>query len=247
MHTFLPYESYAETAKSLDSRRLNSGVNEALVILKSLARFYKLNRRGESGWENHTVAKLWIGHELQLGRFGLALAKEFLVRSTAVTGDKAAALTRRKLRYQTWVSMVEHMEELDFPDEPPSLLGDEEFHSAFRAWLLYKDAQSTTYRAWKRGEYPDHVSTRSLLPRKSSWKRDHYIAIWDFFGRPDGAWYSKLGWTEEPDDMRVFYSEDRIPQAQKEKQRKKDRPHLPFLKKKVANEQNISEEKTTTI
>ena len=75
--------------------------------------------------------------------------------------------------------------------------------------------------------------TRNLLPRKSSWKRASYIAVWDFFGRPDPVWYGQFGWTEDPDDMRVFYSEDRVPQMQKEAQRKKEKPMVSFLMKKV--------------
>lgn len=248
MHTFLLFEDYTDCAKALDPVRLNSGINEALVLLKSLARFYDLNRRGESGWEMHTVAKFWAGHELQLSRFGLALATEFLHRALAVKGNKAEVLATRKKRFMLWRTMVEQIEDLDFPDEKPSLIGQEDFHSAFRAWLLYKDMQKETFQKWKRGEYPKHLVTNFLLPKKSSWKSVHYEAIWEYFGKPEGVWYSKLGWAETPDDMSVFYTEDRIPQAEKEKQRKKERPHYPFLKKKeVADEPHVSEEESSEV
>lgn len=239
MQTFLPFASYAESAKVLDSTRLNSGINEALVLVKSLARVYELNRRGESGWENHTIAKMWKGCELQLARFGHALATEFLYRPLQ-GADKATRLSLRKVRLRLWTSLIEEMEDRDFPDSPPSLVGQEDFHSAFRALLLYKDIQNVTYKNWKKGLYPDHAVTRLLLPKKSSWKRDHYIAIWEYFGQPEPEWYGQWGWEEEPDDMKVFYSEDRIPQMEKEKQRKKDKPFLPFLRKKDG--QDISNE-----
>lgn len=125
--------------------------------------------------------------------------------------------------------MIEELIDKNMPDTPPSLVGEEDFHSAFRALLLYKDLQSATYRKWKQGGYPDHAVTRNLPPKKSSWKRDYYIAVWEFFGRPEFLWYGQWGWAEEPDDMKIFYTEDRIPQMQKELERKKKKPFTPFL------------------
>lgn len=241
MQTFLPYASYSDTARILDSNRLNSGINEALVLEKSLARFYDLNRRGESGWEGHTVAKFWVGHELQLARLGQAFAAEFVYRPLK-GADQAERLTQRKKRLGFWTAMIEMMEDNNFPDHLPLLIGQEDFHSAFRALLLYKDVQNVTYRSWKKGLYPDHACTRLLLPRKSSWKRNDYIAIWDYFGQPEPSWYGQWGWTEEPNDLLAFYTDDRMSQVEKEKQRKKDRPFLPFMKKK--NGQDIQKEES---
>jgi len=112
----------------------------------------------------------------------------------------------------------------------PSFVGNEDFHSGFRAFLLFKDIQTQTYKKWRSGGYPEHLVTRNLPPRKSSWKRQDYLNLWEFFGQPDPAWYGQFGWEEEPDDLKVFYSEDKVPQMAKEIQRKVDRPAYPFMR-----------------
>ena len=233
MQTFLPFEDYTECAKVLDKLRINSQLNEMLVILRSLTGVYERNpRTGLCGWENHTVARMWKEHELQLARFALVLAEEHLYNRDLPNANKTEVLANRQKRRDIWTGLIEEMEARNCPDTKPALIGDEEFHSAFRALLLYKDIQATTYKKWKKGQYPDNKITRGLLPKKSSWKRTDYERIWDAFGRPDPQWYIQWGWKEEPDDMKVFYSEDRIPQMEKEKQRKKERPVVSFLARK---------------
>lgn len=232
MQTFMPYESFDECAKVLDNVRLNSQINEILVIIRSLTGVYDPNpRTGISGWAEHTVAKLWKGHELQLSRFALACSKELLLNRDLPKSGAAESLKKRKARVVNWQDFIEQMELRGCSDTLPLLIGDEDFHSAFRALLLYKDIQAETFRKWKRGGYPDHAVTRTLPPAKRAWKREFYENIWEFFGRPDPDWYGQWGWTEEPTDMLVFYTEDKIPQMQKEKQRKKDKPMQPkFLR-----------------
>ena len=231
MQTFLPSADYSECAKVLDNRRLNSQINESLVILRSLTKVYPPSpRTGISGWANHTVAKMWVGHELQLARYTLCMAEEFLKHRKLPFASKVESLESRKRRVLTWRGLVEQMEDRSFPDDPPVLVGDEEFHSAFRAWLLFKECQELTFKQWKHGKYPDHACHRNNLPKKASWKREHYCALWDYFGRPEPVWYAQWGWEEAPDDMRVFYTEDRVPQMLKEKRRKEERPYVPFLK-----------------
>lgn len=222
MQVFFPYEDFEKTASVIDNSRINSQINEALVLVRSLTGVYKRNpKTGVCGWENHTVAKLWKGHELQLAKYGLAFAKEYLVNRNV---PSAESLEKRKTRYRMWQGLIEEMERLEFEDTLPSLIGDEEFHSAFRSLLMYKECQQLTFKKWKRGEYGDHASTRYLLPRKSSWKRAYYETIWEFFGKPEPVWYGQWGWTEEPDDMKVFYTEDRIPQMLKEIKGRKENP-----------------------
>lgn len=233
MHTFLPSTDFAECARFLDGKRLNSQLNECIVILRSLARVYKVKSTGLSGWEGHTVPKMWSGHELQLGRYALAIANEFLSNRPLPSAAIAAkSLAGRRKRYHAWLSAVEFMEENNFPDTLPSLIGDEKFHSGFRSLLLFKDIQAQTFYKWKRGEYPDHACIRGLLPRKASWRRDQYFRVWAYFGMPDSKWYGQFDWKEEPNDRLFFYSEDRISQMDKEIERKKLKPFAPFYKRK---------------
>src|SRR5574343_1484999 len=229
MHTFLPFASYTESAKCLDRQKLHFGVKDSLTLVRSLVRFYPLNKRGESGFEMHTVGRFWSGHELQLARYSLALAEESLRRVNRKRRITADELTQRKYYVSMRRSMVEALEDRNFPDSQPALIGQEDFHSAMRAYLLYRDIQNTTFKLCKRGFYPKHITTSNLLPRKASWKREHFEAIWEYFDRPESESYAQFNWTEEPDDLRLFYSDDRIPQMQKERQRKIDRPMPSFF------------------
>lgn len=226
MLLFLPFEDFDETARSLYRSHLILPINQAFIILKSFARCYEPNpRTNQSGFEFHTVAQFWEGHEISLVRYATALSKEVIRRHT---GD-AFSLQKLKERLRMWLHIRERLEDAGWPETTPELLGDEEFHSAFRAYLLYKGCQIETYKIWKSGGYPDHISTRNLLPRKTSWKRSDYERIWEFFGRPESRWYGELGWTEEPDDMKMFLSEDKRPQIEKELQRKIEKPMVGYL------------------
>lgn len=224
MNTFLPYDDFVKCAQSLDTNRLNSQYNEIVVVLRSLSRVYDIKpSTGYSGFENHTVAKFWKGHELALAKLLYAITDEYVKRPLGAK-NPAEALTSRKKRRQQARDLVEYLEDHDWPEDNPSLVGEEEFHSAFRAFLLYKDIQNVTFTQWKRGKYPDHAVTRQLLPRKASWKRETYEAIWEYFGRPEPRWYGSFGWTEEPNDLLVYYTHDRVGQIKKEIQRKIDKP-----------------------
>jgi hypothetical protein len=232
MQTFLVSDDYNYCAKTLDGNRLNSQLNEALVIIRSLFRVYEPNpRTGRSGWEGHTVAEMWRGHELQLAKYAEACALEFYKNRPLPKTDQVTSFEKRRARYHLWRDMIVELEEQGAPDTKPILMGDEEFHSAFRALLLYKECQAITFKKWKKGDYPDHASTRVLLPQKRAWKREHYEAIWAAFGRPDPIWYAQWEWGEEPNDMRVFYNEDRVPQMLREKKRKIEKPYAPFYDK----------------
>lgn len=231
MQTFLPYEDYAESAKVLDANRLNSQLNESLVIVRSLFRQYPVKKSGKSGWEGHTVVEMWRDCELQLARYAKACAFEYLYNRPLAVNNEAKSLTSRKARFSFWNDLIEKLEDEGYPDTKIEHLGDEEFHSAFRALLLFKDIQYATFRAWKQNEYPDHAAVRNLPPAKRSWVRSDYEKIWEFFGQPEAPWYGQWGWDEEPDDQRVFYSSDRIPQALKEAKRKKEKPIPTYYKK----------------
>ena len=223
MQTFLPYASYADSAKVLDPIRLNSQRNEALILLKSLTKVYPPRKNGKSGWEGHTVANFWQGHELQLTKFLLEICKEHRNREPA--SDKARQFRIRQERVDLFTSLIAELQALDWPDDQPSLIGSEAFHSGFRSLLLFKDIQGVTFTKWKKGEYPDHLCTRKLPPKKYSWKRQYYFDIWEYFGRPEPVWYNQWKWKEEPDDLQFYYNEDLIPQMKKEQKRKEERPY----------------------
>jgi len=70
MQTFLPFESYIESAKALDSKRLGKQRVEALQILQVL-----LGRT--KGWRSHPAVKMWRGEELSLCEYGVHICLEW--------------------------------------------------------------------------------------------------------------------------------------------------------------------------
>lgn len=241
MQTFLVSDDYAYCAQTLDVGRINSQLNEALIIVRSLFRQYPENpRTKKSGWEGHTATEMWRGHELQLARYALAHAYEHYKNRPLPKENPADAHVKRRGRWQFWRDFISELEDRGAPDTKPNLLGDAEFHSGFRALLKYKECQRITFNKWKNGEYPDHACTRNLMPLKKSWRRANFENIWEFFGRPEPVWYGQWGWEEEPDDRLVFYTEDRIPQFIKEEQRRKERPLPRYLMQQIERRNNGS-------
>lgn len=237
MLLFLPFENFEETARSLYGPHLALPINQAFILLKSFARCYDVNPRTDSsGFENHTVGKFWKGHEIALAKYGKSLVMEMIQRHKSGSDN----LQKLKDRARMWDHILERLEDADWPDTNPTLLGDEEFHSGFRSYLLYKGCQIQTYKIWRAGGYPDHVCTRNLLPRKTSWRRSDYERIWEFFGQPDSMWYGDLGWSEEPDDKKMFLSEDRRPQIIKELERKEEKPMVSFLLRNSQKRKNAN-------
>jgi hypothetical protein len=66
VQTFLPFESFAETAAVLDQRRLGKQRVEVLQILRALT-------RDGYGWRSHPAVLMWKGHEEALGAYGRAI------------------------------------------------------------------------------------------------------------------------------------------------------------------------------
>lgn len=73
MQTFLPYVSYAKSAKVLDNRRLGKQRVEVIQILNAL-------RKPNYGWQNHPAVKMWDGYEYALAQYGLSICAEWISR-----------------------------------------------------------------------------------------------------------------------------------------------------------------------
>lgn len=115
MQTFLPYPSFAETAKVLDFRRLGKQRVETLQILKSLT--------FGGGWSNHPCVAMWKGGERYLIEYGVAICEEWIKR-----GYKDTCLNKIK-EYARYFNNSAR----------PEWLGNEAFHLAHRSNLLRKD------------------------------------------------------------------------------------------------------------
>lgn len=115
MQTFLPYASFADSARVLDNRRLGKQRVETLQILNALTDPTK-------GWRNHPATKMWENNIGALVFYGLAICEEWIQR-----GYK-----------DTCYSKIEKF--LDqYPCGPlPPWLGDPDFHRSHQSNLVRK-------------------------------------------------------------------------------------------------------------
>lgn len=72
MQTFLPLESFEQTASILDMRRLGKQRVEVLQILNAL--------EGHTGWSRHPAVLMWRGHEWWLLLYGITVCEEWRAR-----------------------------------------------------------------------------------------------------------------------------------------------------------------------
>lgn len=115
MQTFLPYASFARSARVLDDARLGKQRVEVLQILNTL-------HGVRQGWRNHPAVRMWRGHEEALIEYGLEISREWRRRGHADTClEKIGAFSRpRRSRAR------------------PPWLGDPAFHRSHRAALVRK-------------------------------------------------------------------------------------------------------------
>ena len=71
MQTFLPFKSFQDSAKALDSKRLNKQILEGYQILKVLS-----SDDPKAGWRNHPAVKMWRGHEVVLWHYIFSCVEE---------------------------------------------------------------------------------------------------------------------------------------------------------------------------
>ena len=133
MQTFLPYENFEESAKSLDRARLGKQRVETLQILNALQ-----NRKEgiQKGWVNHPAVIMWENAELSLCEYGIAICREWVGR-----GYKDTCLGKIEQKAQTiggesWREFA----------TPPTWLGDDSFHRSHRSKLYQKKPEY--YSQW---------------------------------------------------------------------------------------------------
>jgi hypothetical protein len=125
MQTFLPYASFAETARCLDNKRLGKQRVEVLQILNALT------KPEAKGWKNHPATLMWKGHEGALVRYGVVICEEW-------TGRGFRDTVRDKLLAFGF--------SIEAPD--PGWIGDERIHASHRASLLRKDNDFYRRHGW---------------------------------------------------------------------------------------------------
>lgn len=130
MQTFMPHDSYEESARALDSKRLGKQRVECKQILRTLL--------GETaGWKNHPAVLMWKGYEASLCRYAIVVCETWIKRDY---NDTLLEYFQQKLK------------ELP-PSGDPTWFGDSRFHSSHRSNLLRKDPEYYKRHGWK--ESPD--------------------------------------------------------------------------------------------
>ena len=120
MQTFLPYESFEESASVLDWRRLGKQRVEGMQIINAI------NNPKKQGWQNHPATIMWTPYVNALKLYTNVIILEWIKRG-----------------YNN------NMELYDFNNlEKPHWLGKEEFHSSHRANLLRKDPEHYSQFEW---------------------------------------------------------------------------------------------------
>lgn len=123
MQTFLPSHDFNECARILDWRRLGRQRSEAKMILDGFLNPIK------NGWKNHPASRMWTGYLPALAQYMNCVIKEWINRGYNNT-----------------------MKLSDLPDKGvvvcPPWLGDEKYHSAYRAILLAKNYEYYSKFNW---------------------------------------------------------------------------------------------------
>lgn len=118
MQTFLPYEDFRESVRSLDDKRLGKQRVEAYQIISALTGRPRKDGKPYKGWVNHPCTIMWGGNITALKLYYNRTIEEWVRRGFVNT-------------------MV--FEEITGKVELPDWLGCEPFHSSHRSNLLRKD------------------------------------------------------------------------------------------------------------
>lgn len=135
MQTFLPFSSFARSAKALDRQRLGKQRVETLQIARTLAGVTvdqltgAIVRREATGWANHPAVKMWSGHLDSLYDYQYAVCSEWTSRGYLDT-------CLRKTR-----DVLDFYREADGGGwtHVPEWLGDPAFHRSHQSNLIRKD------------------------------------------------------------------------------------------------------------
>lgn len=136
MQTFLPYKSFAKSAKCLDNKRLGKQRVEAMQILKIL-----LGANPNAKWRNHPAVLQWKGYEGSLFAYLCAIANEWEDRgfNNLLIRKYIKNLNTPKSKYfivlgNTYIK--------------PIWLGKRKFHDSHKSMLLQKDHDWYSQFGW---------------------------------------------------------------------------------------------------
>ena len=147
MQTFLPYQSFSDSAACLDPLRLNNQIKECKQIFDAIT-------IPSYGWQHHPAVRMWRGHEFELLLYGYAMYREWQHRKPKpwVEAHQSGEFIATLLD-----AMIPHRS----ANNPP-WLGNEAFHASHRAALLYKLPDHYSQFGWE--ESPAVPDENGKLP-----------------------------------------------------------------------------------
>ena len=127
MQTFLPFASFDESARVLDSPRLGKQRVETLQILRALV-------VPTYGWQRHPAVGMWRNHVPALTAYGLAMTTAWTDRGFAdsVADQLVEFAPEVAGRPQSWLAQQGLL---------PAWIGDERVHESHRSKLITKEPE----------------------------------------------------------------------------------------------------------
>lgn len=120
MQTFMPFPSFAQSARVLDRQRLGKQRVECLQITTALL-------SGSGAWYNHPATRMWVGYEIALVKYGLTVCKVWKDRGYRDT-------CFGKIR-----ALISHVTMDEINNAPlPHWVGDPDFHTSHQSNLVRK-------------------------------------------------------------------------------------------------------------
>jgi len=131
MQTFLPYESFSQSAKVLDWRRLGKQRVEGMQIINAIG------NPKQKGWKNHPIVIMWTPYVESLKYYTNTIIDEWITRGYN-NNMEIYELNFLKIKFPHW-------------------MGDERFHSSHRANLLRKDSEWYGQYGWTENSESPYV------------------------------------------------------------------------------------------
>ena len=133
MQTFLPYESFSQSAKVLDWRRLGKQRVEGMQIINAIG------NPDAKGWRNHPITIMWTPYVECLKLYTNTIITEWISRG----------YNNNMKFYDINPNMI--------MTDIPHWIGKEEFHSSHRANLLRKDLEWYSQFGWTENSESPYV------------------------------------------------------------------------------------------
>lgn len=160
MQTFLPSKDFNESARMLDSKRLNKQILEAYQILRVLSGANQGN-----GWVNHPAVKMWRGHETILFTYAAAMLREADKRGIKTDKNRANlnlirnfAMKNWGTAFPSWYTNPEQLKRVVATHKANLFIKDEEYYYEFKNAVL--DPNSRPCCESCKYYWPTHVAKK---------------------------------------------------------------------------------------